>query len=148
MTNQQDTEREHFQAVIEEATPGDHLLILDQAINELDRGVSLFQNEEVTGLGLYSQVVEAWRLVDKEEVLRKAVEEEMEAIRKDPKKMAEYDIPTNVEGDPVRQFFNPNCWAGRMTKGREEEFVMERIGGLREFFISLKSGLNQSRSES
>jgi hypothetical protein len=138
MTNQKDAETKRFQAVLEEATPDKYLTTLDRAINELDLGVSLFQNDEVIGLGLYTQVVGSWQIANKEEALREAIKEEMEAIRKDPERIAEYNIPTDAEGDPVRQFFNPHCWAGRMTKGREEEFVMERIAPLRDFFMAVK----------
>lgn len=137
MTNQKDRETASLQQALKDVTPQKDSLDLDKAINELDLGLSLFQNGEAIGLGLYCMVVEGWRIVNENRVLKKRAEEKMEVIREDPKKMAEYGVPTDVRGDPVTQFFNPNCWAGRMTEGREEDFVLERIEPLRKFFVSL-----------
>jgi hypothetical protein len=146
MTDQEGKE-ERLKGVLKEATPADPLLLKEEVINDLDKVIRGFQDGEIDSLRMYCGVVNAWRKANKNEELRGMIEEEMRRRRQQLHQVAQLDI--SEQGDPVRQRFDPNLWLGKIPEElskREEKFVLDRIGGLRGFFVSL-TPKNQTSSD-
>lgn len=121
-----------------EATIAEHLLLKEEVINDLDQAVSDFQDEKIGGLEMLARAVNAWRKANENEALKKMIKEEMRRRRIGIHQIARLDI--SKHGDPIEHRYNPKYWVVKMPKylkGKEEEFVLDRIGSLREFFVSL-----------
>lgn len=123
-----------------ETTIAEHLLLKEEVINDLDLAVSDYQDQKIGGLEMLARAVNTWNKANENEALRKMVNDEMRRRRQQLHQVAYLDI--SKRGDPIKQRYNPNLWLVKMPeyyKGKEEEFVLDRIRSLREFFVSLSS---------
>lgn len=123
-----------------ETTIAEHLLLKEEVINDLDQAVSDSQDEKISDLELFARAVNAWKKANENETLRKMIKEEMRRRRLQLHQIAQLDI--SKHGDPIKQRYNPNFWLIKMPeyfKGKEEEFILDRIKSLREFFVNLSS---------
>lgn len=123
-----------------ETAIAEHLLLKEEVINDLDSAVSDFQDQKIGGLEMLTRAVNAWNKANENAVLKKMIKEEMRRRRQQLHQIAYLDI--SKHGDPIKQRLNPNFWLVNMPeyfKGKEEDFVLDRIGSLREFFVSLSS---------
>lgn len=139
MTNQEDREKKPFP---KEAPSQPHLfkesLLVEGKINELDQIVSQFQDQQIDGLGMVSQVLEFWDKANQDPILKPMIEAKMKELRVQLHQVA----PLNISeyGDPVKKRYDPREWLGRIPpefKGKKEEFILDRVGSLRDFFTGL-----------
>ena len=121
--------------ISEEVAISEPGLLKEEVINDLDTAVRRHNDGEIDSLELYAEAVNVWRKANKNKTIRARIKEGIKKRRMVVHQMAAIDIPEG--GDPLRQRYDPNHWMGSIPdefRGREEEFILERIGSLREFF--------------
>jgi hypothetical protein len=125
----------------EEKKVEEHLLLKEEVINELDSAVKAFREEEITDLGMYARVKNAWEKANADPKLHKMIEKEIKIRRLRLHQLVEIDIS---KGDPIRARYDPAYWFTNVPaefKVNEEKFrgfILDRIGSLREFFVNLR----------
>jgi len=139
MTNQKGREKELSPKEAPSQTlPSEESLLVEEKINELDQIISQFRDQQIDGSGMVGQVIEFWNKVNQNPTLKPMVEAKMKELRVQLHQVAPLDI--SEHGDPVRKRYDPREWIRRIPpefKGKEDEFVLDRIGSLRDFFTGL-----------